>query len=247
MNENISALEVASQFISKFGLSGPKIQDGIRKKIERVCQKILSTKDGRATNLWDASATEYASEENGKKFYRHFFSEADVERMLQNKELLLYLYKRASEEGQKILQEKIDLIAEAERRENEYHEYLANLDHDALRKSDELTLSVSAAQVREREMYIMLEALFLRHFTPLDREQLITDMCEAQLEYTTEYINIIESLKRLEENAYYSKKPAERPAKKPFRRSVKSIKKRQPKGASKRPSKPDKKLACTFF
>lgn len=162
-----SLSDIMDELLSEYASIGQKDRDNLRKKIEKVCRGI---KVGD-TDLWDKSAV---LKEGGKKS-RHKFSPDEKRRILISDELFKYVLKhKSSEEYEEYVEaEKAAAKAiEGERvfLESEgYGETMESIPDGGHTRIDPKVLE-------EKKCYLMLEALYLKFFEPIDTDKLEADI-----------------------------------------------------------------------
>lgn len=147
-------MQIVRELIKTHNLARYKnMEDTLRKKIEAVCEDISVGKD---LNLWQVTDRR----DEGKNKPKRLFTEREKYMLLNNDELQTFLRNNSS---------KKELFEQAEKWNQppdiDYGEDAEGYSY----------YGVSDTELRQMELDIMIEALFLRHFMPIDREQLLKD------------------------------------------------------------------------
>ena len=193
-----STKQLKNLIITKYGLKDSiDNRDAIYRGLKRICKgiKVKDPMNGyKETSLWEY--TQFTID--GKK--HHKFTEWDIERIFgdlkfkkfiitrvkDDMELTKVTNKNKYEELSKVLER---LKAEYEhekklKKEAEELNYLADTDNaqppEWFKRTDVDFIKESGIynydDVKLKKMEIMIEALFLKYFTPIDEEQLLFDM-----------------------------------------------------------------------
>lgn len=217
--------------IKRYKLSADaNTRNNLKKKVESICKSIYvsDTLDPKKIiNMWDASRRQFP----GRKRYDHAFSERDIGRILSNPDFKKYLLKQVnsdlelfekeSEKHKELCKVKQQLEKEIEYeealqkeadRDNDYTLHKDGLPMDIPMTDDEHTMLLglhSREDAKKLKMEMMLEALFLKFFTPIDENMILHDLnYVASFDYfagvtTPEALKI---KKRLENKEYYKEK-----------------------------------------
>ena len=206
-----TAYELEEELIDRFSLEDTaEFRDRFRKKIKSVCEKIQIKTDDGQINLW-----EYSEEEiEGKKRHIHMFSEYEKKLVFNSTALRKYLYKYSSDESWKREYEKeiqsTKEVEEMRKREREFYEEI-NWDEYAQELNAYQHYGVSGEDLFKKKIILMIEALFLKYFTPIDEDRLQEDMETSNLYPETDYNEAIHAARKRLENPheidyYYHKK-----------------------------------------
>lgn len=164
-----STLQIANDVILRYSegkLSVPTGEaDRIRKVLERICKQTIAT--GRTT-LWEKSTVKTG------KAIRHEFSEHEKEMLMQSPELLKYLL--SHERDYPKAKELLENIEEAERQNNIARQYVEEKSSEEGAVQNEEEFGVSGRDLRSAKLMMMVEALFLQYFTPIDMTKLEEDL-----------------------------------------------------------------------
>lgn len=193
---------IIDEILEKCGMeNNPYVRDSIRQKLTAVCKTIPAVRNGENVSLWEKSRFVPA----GNKKAGHFFTEEEKNIILSHPALKAYIGKYSSGET---AGEQEQLAAEAELL-NIFNAQLDNLP-EADGTGGEENLAASCFYTREEahfeKLFLMVEALFLQHFTPIDEELLWNDMNKLPLlastntDFTPE---IIKAIKRFKKKDYY--------------------------------------------
>lgn len=216
----IDTQELADIIFAEFKIEeNPNIRRNINKEIIKLCKTIPAIKNGRQTDLWEKSRIL----PKGYKKAKHLFSVKERRQIVNSASLKEYILKNiaefAPEVKEKITEEtnrRKELIKAANdlNKRNSMYEKLHDIDkivEDSYiddNEYDEFDF-VSREEAHREKLFMMVEALFLEHFTPIDEELLWKDMNRMPLlastntDFTTE---IMESIKRYENKDYYRRK-----------------------------------------
>lgn len=181
-----------------------QIRDTLFRTIKSICADLAADPGGKGKeSLW--KKTEITKGESSKP--QHLFSAEDKQRLLESERLKNYLYKRCTQKEQLSRdteeQRKYEQIAEAQNKaaihavdEIRAGEYVEELCEGVLVTSEEL---------RQKKLELMIEALYLRYFEPIDEKKLREDMVVKNLvEGTNDHDADSErALERLKNHAAY--------------------------------------------
>ncbi len=143
--------------------------DALRKAIQRVCEKITIGK----VNLWEKS-TKY--KDGAKKPY-HEFDEYERDLILASPKIHSYVYRHKSPKEQTEYDEAEQQAvaeSEAEQQALESGKMIADLQEAEDGNPD--PLYISDTELQNKKLMLMVEALYLRDFEPIDDEELRSDM-----------------------------------------------------------------------
>ena len=143
--------------------------DALRKAIQRVCEKIPAGK----VNLWQKS-TKF--KDRAKKPY-HEFDELERDLILSSPQIHSYVYRHKSPKEQAEYDEaekQAEWENDTEQRALESGERIAELRELESRNPD--PLYISDTELQNKKLMLMVEALYLRDFEPIDKEELRSDM-----------------------------------------------------------------------
>lgn len=206
--------KIIDEIINKFELDEKMCdRETLRKKLTAVCKQISAVKNGVATNLWDKSSIRF----DGQNKTQHIFNETEKNVILNHSEIKAYIFKNFSVNSKELEQrlkqevaEEKELKKEADKlnKQNTKLDNLSELDIDEYDELEDLTASYfySREEAHQEKMFMMIEALFLKHFTPIDEELLWNDMnvvpllASTNTDFTVEQMRAI---KRYENKDYY--------------------------------------------
>lgn len=188
-------------------------KDSLRKKIQEVCEQIPSKDEkGKISNLWKTS-------NDGKKGSNHYFTETEKREIMKCPVLLNFFrdqYKKMVKEYGEIegsdgdragVDEsaynfmcrfrEIQLFGEqAEEANQANREYFTSRGYG---DDPGMIFHPSEEELKQKKLEIMVEALFLRYYTPVDEEKLENDMTLARMgggdDNTPETLKAYRSLK----------------------------------------------------
>lgn len=209
---------LVSEIISKYELENePIVKANLRRKIERICKGIILSVNGKEISLWDKSRTV----PDGHKKAEHFFTANETEYILNHHELKKYVVNNLSLNSDK-LREKLNKETEekekyirAAKQRNAYNKKLTEqaeesvkYDYDPFSKPHYSVEGdfYTQEQAHQEKLFMMVEALFLKYFTPIDEQQLFEDMnlypysASDGTDFTPEEM---EAFERYEKKAYY--------------------------------------------
>ena len=213
--------KIIDEILEKFELEDEPCNRGnIRKKLNAICKKIPAVKNGLSTNLWDKTRIKL----DGRNKAEHIFNETEKNVVLNHPELKAYIFKNLSVNSEELeqrlekeVEEEKELKREADRL-NRHNEWLNNLPEledlpadvqiEEYDDFEDLTAEYfySREEAHQEKMFMMIEALFLKHFTPIDEELLWKDMnvmpllSSTNTDFTAEQMRAI---KRYENKDYY--------------------------------------------
>lgn len=172
--EIYSVSEIKKELKERYSLDDTYMET-LGKAIQRYCEKIPVTVGGKSTNLWD----KIGKRSPGKKNTSRCFTEEDKIRLLANWEFQQYLCNISGNEALKThLAKRLEARKRAEELNRAEAEFWATADVDKLRQeeTDNTVCLVSEEEFRQKKIEMMLEALFLKYFTPIDERKLMADM-----------------------------------------------------------------------
>lgn len=179
MAKTYSAQQVAKEAMLRYA-AGATINkddiDTVRKALERICKKIMiysgdSEGGQRYINLWEKATTK-----NGKAT-RYIFTERDKELAISSYEMIKYLSQWQNSES--VYPSAVDImnnIEEAERQNNIARQYVEEKSSEEGTVQNEEEFGVSGRDLRSAKLMMMVEALFLQYFTPIDMVKLEEDL-----------------------------------------------------------------------
>lgn len=207
-----SVTEILDEIIDSYQYS--ESEGSLRKKIQEVCEQIPSADEyGRVSNLWETS-------NGGKKGASHYFTESEKSQILHSPVLTDFIRERynkieteiggftCSDDDRKKCSEPVfnfmcrfwekvvlkEQAGEANQANREYFDSPAYL-----KKAPGIDLSPTPGEIMQKKIEIMMEALFLRYFTPVDVEKLERDMILERMgggdDNTAETLKAISRLK----------------------------------------------------
>lgn len=204
---------IINELCDKYNLKESRTsKQAIRDKIIRICESITVKLGDEKTNLLDIINRPELKQGNAV----YYFNKDEKRCLIESDDLRKYLYKQCA--VQKIgtpftrafvrdyeNEEKDNADAELS---NQRYEYLAGTDEfDSYEGTD-----VSLIELKQKKSEIMLEALFLKFFEPVDEELLKRDMRARNKgggnENTKEAIAAYERLK--DNSNYYNKRDDEK-------------------------------------
>lgn len=195
-NEMYTLSEIVQELLKSYKTVRPNDEANLRKKIEKLCRTIMV--DERH-NLWEYSARDSKNE----KKPRHFFTASERKGILLSSEIRSYVLKHISTEEYKKFMEAKKKADELNKQAMEYEEYkqsqeeatwpeeLTQAEYDYAKRlesymdstptpfwSDDIG-KVNADDVKKKKLEMMLEALYLKFFEPIDEDALLRDMSDA--------------------------------------------------------------------
>lgn len=218
----IDTRELINQIFAKYSIANDtNIRENMKKKINEICKKTPAVKNNVTTNLYNKSKITLPENKRAS----HFYTKQEQELIMNHPELIKYINKTISEISTEVKEklkeeEKYIKAAEKTNRTNEKllngptaedlftpEEYAKMLQEEAeiYIKEDEFEF-YSREDAHQEKLFLMVEALFLKFFTPIDEEQLWKDMNNKMLDgsldihFTPE---IMKSIKRYNNKDYY--------------------------------------------
>lgn len=143
--------------------------DALRKAIQRVCEKIPAGK----VNLWEKS-TKY--KDGAKKPY-HEFDACERDLILSSPQIHSYVYRHKSPKEQAEYDEaekQAKMESKAEQQALESGKVIADLQEAENENPD--PVYISDAELQNKKLMLMVEALYLQQFEPINDEELRSDM-----------------------------------------------------------------------
>lgn len=232
--------ELVNELNKKFGLSvnGQSDRDKLRKGIKEYCSKYILYKEApgedshlkyafgeevygkiyadalrkgekKEINLWEATQSVAGPKSNSD----HIFTDEQKRCLLEYVPFLEYLENNFGDTATENLREYRRYKQKAEEMNAAYREWLANRDDSKSSDSDP-TPYRTESEMHFYEVGIMIEALFLEHFTPLDKEALRCDIDTYDFYSGTGYHNVnsamaCERLARVHDGVYYKRNSKE--------------------------------------
>lgn len=170
-NGGITLSEIRNELIKKYDLKDDEFFiNTFDKKLMAICQKIYTTKDGK--NLWEKSTIR----KKGAKKNSHIFFPNDKEKIVNSPELREYLSKRTTNET---LRQTMRDELEAENENEVYRKMIESGEMDEIQESlqkEPIIEFVLSEEFDQKLRDIMLEAIFLKFFTPINKTLLKSDM-----------------------------------------------------------------------
>lgn len=213
-DEIITAYHLDSKMISR---------KSIQIKVQDICKNIIVCDGQSEKDLW----TKSKRLPEGKKKAEHVFNEREKDLIINHIELKKYIIKNLPLNSKELKEQlKIEIKEKAElskaadelNRQNAEFDNLPNSDGIEFEEStteyvgyseyeDYLDLSFySREDAHQEKMFMMIEALFLKHFTPIDEEILWKDMNAVPLLASTNTNftpEIMAAIKRYKNKDYY--------------------------------------------
>lgn len=194
-NRDVPMRKVIDEVIDRYHIDkGCVDRTLIIKKIKKICLQEPITQKGVTSNLWECS--------NVGKNKEHLFTNAEKEKIVTHYELCRYLlncgFRSVKEKYKEETDEKLKAIIEI-------HEKIKKRIKDetqALTEPYDISNTVetfcSSEEVQRKKVDIMIEALFLKYFEPIDEDLLHGDMETKIIVSGTNYsdVNVEESLWR---------------------------------------------------
>ena len=143
--------------------------DALRKAVQRVCEKISIG----GVDLWKKS-TKY--KDGAKKPY-HEFDEYERDLILTSPQIHRYVYRHKSPKEQPEYDEaekQAKMESKAEQQALESGKVIADLQEAENENPD--PVYISDAELQNKKLMLMVEALYLQQFEPIDEEELLDDM-----------------------------------------------------------------------
>ena len=143
--------------------------DALRKAVQRVCEKMPAGK----VNLWEKS-TKY--KDGAKKPY-HEFNEHERDLILTSPQIHSYVYRHKSPKEQAEYDEaekQAKMESESVQQALESGEMIVALKE--LENENHDPLYISDTELQSKKLMLMVEALYLQQFEPIDEEELRGDM-----------------------------------------------------------------------
>ena len=195
--------EILDELIEKYSLD-ENSRDALRKKITSICKQIDVGEGKKMTNLWDKAK----HLGKGKKKPEHWFTENEKQRIYNSPSFKTYMSKICTtDEQKKKFENEVENERQAEQANQKEREYWETFDPKEF-DNDYTHHGVTKEEVKQKKLEIMLEAVFLKFYEPIDEDLLESDM---NTEYLTDYsADRIASKKRLEKNAYYKEKTSKK-------------------------------------
>lgn len=166
--ENYNAIAIAREIMQMYDLgkiSAESVEDTLRHKVESICRKLTVIVENQQIDLW----TKSERMEGDRK--RHYFSKEERNRIITSPELLEYLTKQLFDDATITAYNKAK--EEAEKANEQYEEIMSELQYSA---SEYIEVDVTDEDVKKKKFEMMIEAIFLKFFTPIDEKKLKRDM-----------------------------------------------------------------------
>lgn len=195
-----SLTAIMDELLNEYASVGPNDKDNLRKKIEKVCRGI--TVEGE--DLWTKSAVP----RGGKT--RHQFTQYQKSLIINSEELIMYILERKSPEKFKEYNEAMEelrKVTKAEREMRESEHYIEDMESDTREAEEDREHNpVKLMDVNIKKYCLMLEALYLKFFEPIDLDELYADMVSSAVTTDNATVKAIISDKHLKLGpAYYCK------------------------------------------
>ncbi len=217
----IDTRELINQIFAKYSIANDtNIRENMKKKINEICKKTPAVKNNVTTNLYNKSKITLPENKRAS----HFYTKQEQELIMNHPELIKYINKTISEISTEVKEklkeeEKYIKAAEKTNKNNEKllngptaedlftpEEYAKMLQEEAeIYIKDEFEF-YSREDAHQEKLFLMVEALFLKFFTPIDEEQLWKDMNNKMFDgsldihFTPE---MMKSIKRYNNKDYY--------------------------------------------
>lgn len=175
-----------NQYPIKFGEDKRGDKKAIKMLVRRFCEKQYGLSGEDSQNLWERSTIYEQKKTGGQKEHQsHLFTEEETDFLLNAEKLAWSIIKtkvppEQQEEAWAGWQERSGDRTEAARILEEQRRYLEEYDPDEDLSDEDDGFAVTEEELRAKKMEIMLEALFLRFFTPIDETLLKDDMLEMR-------------------------------------------------------------------
>ncbi|MGN1420389.1 MAG: hypothetical protein ACI4XC_02600 [Eubacterium sp.] len=213
----IDTQELTDIIFAEFSIEeNANIRRNINKEIIKLCKSMPAVKNGKHTDLWDKSRVL----PKGQKKAKHLFNKNERNHIVHSVALKEYILKNIAEFSPQV---KEKIVEETDRRKelkkaadelnkrNLMYELIDNNEpefEDVYIYDDEYEELgfVSREEAHREKLFLMVEALFLERFTPIDEDLLWKDMNRMPLlastntDFTPE---IMESIQRYERKDYY--------------------------------------------
>lgn len=174
-----------------------KTRENLRKKIKKICEQ----NKVNGITLWERATVLSA----GREKEDHIFTDSEKRWILHSSELQDYMLKRAKPEEYRRYQK----AEELNQQDRDYFDALAEEQARTGALNDGI-YGPTAEQIRAKKLEIMIEALFLEIFTPIDEEQLVADLTAVYVaDGTGDHTPMdVAAMERLQDNRnYYKRKP----------------------------------------
>lgn len=225
----VDTRDLIEEIIRRFDLDKQLLKrESLKKTIMSICKTIPVVQKGKDTDLFEKSKVYLA----GRKNPKHIFTKQEVEQLLSNHNLRKYIINNQAVNSEKLKQKFQQEIEEEEKYIKAAEERnRANWELTELPTAEELGITdyhspeeernylggdfYTIEDVRREKLYMMVEALFLKYFTPIDEDLLFDDMnlypysSSTDSNFTPEEMKAFE---RYEKKAYY--KPLDEETKK---------------------------------
>lgn len=189
----IDTRELINQIFAQYSIENDtNIRENMKKKINEICKKTPAVKNNVTTDLYNKSKIILPKHKRAS----HFYTKQEQELIMNHPDLIKYIKKTISEisaEVKEKLEEEEKYIKAAEKT-NKYNDKMLNaptaddiftpeeyakiLEEEAENEHiDDIDLDFyTREEAHQEKLFLMVEALFLKFFTPIDEEQLWKDM-----------------------------------------------------------------------
>lgn len=194
--------EIIQKIIDEYNLeNSPSLRDSLRKKIISICKELRTGTDDK--NIWEKSKI---LKENRKK-PSHRFTASDKNTILTSPVLAQYLYDKFPRNHK--IKKLLEYTIKANKlNEADYEYFTSGAYEEDLKYIEERKCPdpISDKDVYQKKKDIMLEALFLKFFTPIDTDKLRKDMeIVALTEPMENTIETVQAQERLDNPSCYYK------------------------------------------
>lgn len=219
-NTSYDTRQLVDEIIRRFDLDKQLVKrESLKKTLMSICKTIPAVKRGQDTSLYEKSKVYI----DGRSKPKHIFTAREVEQILNNYDLRKYIIKNQAVNSDELQKKFKQELAEEERYIKAAKERnKANKELTLLPTADDVGDSdyhspeeernylggdfYTLEDVRREKLYMMVEALFLKYFTPIDEDLLFDDMnlypysASTGDNFTPEEMKAFE---RFEKKAYY--------------------------------------------
>lgn len=181
----------------------------LRKKIEKILRNITVSKNGKSVSLWEKACSGPSKDKSGKKSGqgkkgenkpRYFFTEYERQLIFDSPDFRRYIAIQIDDkEVAKDVDEAAQEAKRLNREERAYKDETPEVYYQRTMKElieDEDTSYIIEGKLRQKKLELMVEALYLKFFEPLDEMKLRDDM-EAVEAISYEYGRRHTSISRL--------------------------------------------------
>lgn len=154
-----------------FNIQSEVLPKSFRSTTENYCKRIKVGTEETETTLFEKTKVDPTKKESA-----HFFNFEDITALFLYDDFVNYILKRSNDPENAIKQIN-EILGYAIANKN-YLEYLQNVDFNEQMKelNDYQYYAVTHQELKEKKFEMMIEALFLKFFTPIDEEKLRDDM-----------------------------------------------------------------------